>query len=309
MLSVYIVGGLAFGLAAWQALGRTPNADPNQFQLGNLDSITAVVLGGTSLFGGRGSVLGTLMGALVVAVLRSGLTQMNVDGNYQDLATGALLIAAVVVGTAIARRQTQVMTNPSSRPADWSNATAGSPPSTAPTSHSPAKVLAVVGDNGAGKSSLIKTRPGLIPDEGEIKVDGQTVHFKSPLDARHYGIETAYQDLAVAPALDIASNMSLGREKRLAARSGCSASSTPPPCGPKRSGSSTSWTSTSSRSGSPSRRFPAASARVSPWPARPAFGTKAVIMDEPPPPLGVAESGKVLDLIRAGSATAACRWC
>jgi fructose transport system permease protein len=103
---VYIVAGLAFGIAAWQALGRTPNADPNQFQLGNLDSITAVVLGGTSLFGGRGSVLGTLMGALVVAVLRSGLTQMNVDGNYQDLATGALLIAAVVVDR-IARRQQQ----------------------------------------------------------------------------------------------------------------------------------------------------------------------------------------------------------
>ena len=106
VLSVYIVAGLAFGIAAWQALGRTPNADPNQFQLGNLDSITAVVLGGTSLFGGRGSVLGTLMGALVVAVLRSGLTQMNVDGNYQDLATGALLIAAVVVDR-IARRQQQ----------------------------------------------------------------------------------------------------------------------------------------------------------------------------------------------------------
>lgn len=106
VLSVYLVAGLCFGIAAWQALGRTPNADPNQFQLGNLDSITAVVLGGTSLFGGRGSVLGTLFGALVVAVLRSGLTQMGVDGNYQDLATGALLIAAVVVDR-IARRQQQ----------------------------------------------------------------------------------------------------------------------------------------------------------------------------------------------------------
>ncbi|MFI5607517.1 ABC transporter permease [Amycolatopsis sp. NPDC051903] len=106
VLSVYLVAGFCFGIAAWQALGRTPNADPNQFQLGNLDSITAVVLGGTSLFGGRGSVLGTLFGALVVAVLRSGLTQMGVDGNYQDLATGALLIAAVVVDR-IARRQQQ----------------------------------------------------------------------------------------------------------------------------------------------------------------------------------------------------------
>lgn len=103
LLSVYLVAGVIFGIAAWQALGRVPNADPNAYQLGNLDSITAVVLGGTSLFGGRGSVLGTLMGALIVAVLRSGLTQLGVDALYQDVATGALVIAAVVVDR-VARR-------------------------------------------------------------------------------------------------------------------------------------------------------------------------------------------------------------
>src|SRR5207249_1942815 len=94
IISVYVVAGLIFGIAAWQALGRVPNADPNAYQLGNLDSITAVVLGGTSLFGGRGSVLGTMMGALIVTVLRSGLTQLGVDSLYQDVATGALVIAA-----------------------------------------------------------------------------------------------------------------------------------------------------------------------------------------------------------------------
>ena len=104
LLSVYLTAGFIFGIAAWQALGRVPNADPNAFQLGNLDSITAVVLGGTSLFGGRGSVIGTMMGALVVAVLRSGLTQMGVDALYQDVATGALLVAAVAVDR-FARRQ------------------------------------------------------------------------------------------------------------------------------------------------------------------------------------------------------------
>jgi fructose transport system permease protein len=97
VLSVYLVAGLIYGIAAWQALGRVPNADPNAFQLGNLDSITAVVIGGTSLFGGRGSVLGTLVGALIVAVLRSGLTQAGIDNLYQDVATGALVIAAVAV--------------------------------------------------------------------------------------------------------------------------------------------------------------------------------------------------------------------
>jgi fructose transport system permease protein len=97
VLSVYLVAGLTYGIAAWQALGRVPNADPNAFQLGNLDSITAVVIGGTSLFGGRGSVLGTLVGALIVAVLRSGLTQAGIDNLYQDVATGALVIVAVAV--------------------------------------------------------------------------------------------------------------------------------------------------------------------------------------------------------------------
>jgi fructose transport system permease protein len=104
VVSVCLVAGVIFGIAAWQALGRIPNADPNAFQLGNLQSITAVVLGGTSLFGGRGSVLGTMMGALIVTVLQSGLSQLGVDSLYQDLATGALVIAAVALDR-LARRQ------------------------------------------------------------------------------------------------------------------------------------------------------------------------------------------------------------
>jgi len=75
------------------------------------------------------------------------------------------------------------------------------------------EILAVIGDNGAGKSSLIKALSGaVIPDEGEIKLDGRPIHFKSPLDARREGIETVYQDLAVAPAMTIAENLFLGRE-------------------------------------------------------------------------------------------------
>src|SRR2546425_4291406 len=79
----------------------------------------------------------------------------------------------------------------------------------------PGEILAVIGDNGAGKSTLIKALSGaVIPDEGEIRLDGIPVHFRSPLDARRHGIETVYQDLAVAPALDIAENLFLGRELR-----------------------------------------------------------------------------------------------
>ncbi|TNF56221.1 MAG: sugar ABC transporter ATP-binding protein [Burkholderiales bacterium] len=77
------------------------------------------------------------------------------------------------------------------------------------------EILAVIGDNGAGKSSLIKALSGAtIPDEGEIFLDGQKIQFKSPIDARRAGIETVYQDLAVAPAMTIAENLFLGREIR-----------------------------------------------------------------------------------------------
>ncbi len=77
------------------------------------------------------------------------------------------------------------------------------------------EVLAIIGDNGAGKSSLIKALSGaLVPDEGEITLDGKPIHFKSPMDARALGIETVYQNLAVSPSLDIADNMFLGRERR-----------------------------------------------------------------------------------------------
>ena len=75
------------------------------------------------------------------------------------------------------------------------------------------EILAVIGDNGAGKSSLIKCLSGAtIPDEGQILLDGQLIHFKSPMDARKSGIETVYQDLAVAPAMTIAENLFMGRE-------------------------------------------------------------------------------------------------
>ena len=75
------------------------------------------------------------------------------------------------------------------------------------------EIMAVIGDNGAGKSSLIKVLSGAnIPDEGEVFLDGKPVHFKSPIDARRAGIETVYQDLAVAPAMSIAENLFLGRE-------------------------------------------------------------------------------------------------
>jgi fructose transport system ATP-binding protein len=77
------------------------------------------------------------------------------------------------------------------------------------------EILAVIGDNGAGKSTLIKALSGaIVPDAGEIRLDDRPVHFRSPIDARRAGIETVYQELAVAPAMTIAENLFLGRELR-----------------------------------------------------------------------------------------------
>jgi fructose transport system ATP-binding protein len=165
----------------------------------------------------------------------------------------------------------------------------------------PGEVLAVIGDNGAGKSSLIKCLSGaMVPDEGEIELNGEPVQFKRPQDARAAGIETVYQTLAVAPALDIATNMFLGRERRRPGLLGSILRMMDTP-GMRRDakralddlgiGTLQDITQTvETLSGG--QRQAVAVARAA------AFGSKLVILDEPTAALGVRESGQVLQLIR-----------
>ncbi|MGX1695303.1 ATP-binding cassette domain-containing protein [Microbacterium keratanolyticum] len=162
------------------------------------------------------------------------------------------------------------------------------------------EVLAVIGDNGAGKSTLIKCLSGAeIPDEGTIELDGKPVHFRRPQDAREQGIETVYQTLAVSPALDIASNLYLGRELRQSGLGGLLRFLDTKKMRERARkelaelGISTLQDVTAAVENlSGGQRQAVAVARAA------LFGSKVVILDEPTAALGVRESAQVLDLIK-----------
>ena len=165
----------------------------------------------------------------------------------------------------------------------------------------PGEILAVIGDNGAGKSTLIKCISGAeIPDSGTIWLEGNEVLFKNPLEARKAGIETVYQTLAVAPSLDISSNLFLGRERRRGGFAGSVLRML-----------DVGWMNVQAKSHmsdlgimtiqniaqpvetlSGGQRQGVAVARAA------AFESRVVIMDEPTAALGVKESNRVLNLIR-----------
>jgi fructose transport system ATP-binding protein len=165
----------------------------------------------------------------------------------------------------------------------------------------PGEVLAIIGDNGAGKSTLIKCLTGAeIPDSGELFVSGQPVHFKRPQDARVHGIETVYQNLAVSPALDVASNLFLGREERRAGLLG-SVLRMLDTKGMRRKAreelarlgiSTLQDVTVPVENLSGGQRQAVAVARAA------AFGSKVVVLDEPTAALGVRESNQVLQLVR-----------
>ncbi|WP_299689242.1 ATP-binding cassette domain-containing protein [uncultured Tateyamaria sp.] len=165
----------------------------------------------------------------------------------------------------------------------------------------PGEILAVIGDNGAGKSSLIKALSGaVIPDQGEVFLDGQQVHFRTPIDAREAGIETVYQTLAMSPALSIADNMFMGRELKKPGLMGkvfhqldrrkmeAFAREKLSELGLMTIQNINQAVETLSGG----QRQGVAVARAA------AFGSKVIILDEPTAALGVKESRRVLELIQ-----------
>ena len=165
----------------------------------------------------------------------------------------------------------------------------------------PGEVLSIIGDNGAGKSTLIKALTGaLIPDAGQVFLDGREVSFKTPQDARSSGIETVYQTLAVAPALDIAANMFLGRERRppgilgsefrMMDKAGMKADAATSMANLGIATVQNMSQAVETLSGG--QRQAVAVARAA------TFATKFVVLDEPTAALGVKETGQVLNLIQ-----------
>jgi len=165
----------------------------------------------------------------------------------------------------------------------------------------PGEVLAIIGDNGAGKSTLIKCLTGAeIPNEGEILLEGKHVSFKRPQDARAAGIETVYQNLAVSPALDVASNLYLGRELRRRGIAGSLFRMLDIKGMRQNAKDQLSSLGISTLQDvtvpvenlSGGQRQAVAVARAA------AFGSKVVVLDEPTAALGVRESNQVLQLVR-----------
>ena len=165
----------------------------------------------------------------------------------------------------------------------------------------PGEILAIIGDNGAGKSTLIKACTGAaLPDSGQLYLDGKEVSFKTPQDARSAGIETVYQTLAVAPALDISANMFLGREMRRAGVLGSVFRMLDKKGMKDAAGKSMAnlGIATVQNMGqavetlSGGQRQAVAVARAA------TFASKFVVLDEPTAALGVKETGQVLNLIQ-----------
>jgi ribose/xylose/arabinose/galactoside ABC-type transport system permease subunit/ABC-type branched-subunit amino acid transport system ATPase component len=247
IVGLYAVNGLLIGLVAVLIAGRLGSITPTIGARFELDVLTAAILGGVAFSGGAGRPLGIAIGVATIGILNAGLIFVGLQSWWQSIAVGGMLLLALVADqTATALRQRRAKTAPATlRPADAPAAAAvlGDVPaaaSGAPQQAEPAfavagarksygaltaleeatfsvgrgEIVCLLGDNGAGKSTLVKIISGAIrPDAGTMRLEGRPVQFRSPQDARHAGLETVYQDLALCPNLSISHNMMLGREQ------------------------------------------------------------------------------------------------
>jgi ribose transport system ATP-binding protein len=235
ILFVYMAAGLFVALAAMIIVGRARSAQPLAGMNMEFDIITAVVIGGTSLLGGRGSLKGTILGVFLTSIIFTGLSMIDLMPYVNYMVKGALILLAVLSsrfltgdntrflsgGTAvqnaglhnleklIAEKKPQTLT--------LSNISKAFPGVQALNKVSfelkRGTVHALCGENGAGKSTLMKILSGVYQkDNGDILVDGMPVRIRSPHDSERLGISVIYQELANVPELNISQNINLGHE-------------------------------------------------------------------------------------------------
>jgi ABC-type sugar transport system ATPase subunit/ribose/xylose/arabinose/galactoside ABC-type transport system permease subunit len=249
-VSTYVIGGFCSALAGIILASRLQTGAPEAGSGEEFDVIAAVIIGGASLFGGRGTLVGTLLGAAFITVLAKGQTLIGVPANYQSFTRGVVILIAVALDV-LSQRSIAAPRRPR-----WANILNPTPPDALAAAELPhgslqqgagqqgagvppvlqaaglhksfveiravdgvdfavglSEVHAIVGENGAGKSTLIKMLAGaLSPDAGEILIDGVAVSLNSVAAAQDRGIAVIYQERAVVPELTVAQNIMLGHE-------------------------------------------------------------------------------------------------
>jgi len=233
-ISVYLISGATAGLGAILTIGRLGSAQPLAGTGLEFTAITAAIIGGTKLSGGQGSIWGTAVGALLLGVINTGLSFLQVPQIIIYYITGALILIAVLSSQpeAVSRlvRSARRRTMPAV-PTTTSVATTDGPAHSISLvgigkifpgvkaldgvsfTVSAGEVVALAGENGAGKSTLVKCISGVYrPDEGQLVIDGMPVSFSSPNDAK--GISVIHQHFSLSPDLTVAENMFVGREPR-----------------------------------------------------------------------------------------------
>jgi ribose transport system ATP-binding protein len=237
-LLVYMVAGIFVGLSTIITLGRAMTAQPLVGIGMEFEVITAVVLGGASLFGGIGNLKGTILGVILISVIFTGLGMLDIPPFVSYLVKGSLILVAVLGNQSIIKRSFEAP-KPREKRAE---ATSASNAEAIRLIHNDrqqtltlrnisksfpgvkalenvsldirrGKVHALCGENGAGKSTLMKILSGVYTkDEGEILIDGNPVTIASPIDSERLGISIIYQELANIPELTVYNNVNLGKE-------------------------------------------------------------------------------------------------
>jgi len=195
-LLVYMIASMLAAFAGIVLSSKAVTAQAGMGEFYELFAIAMAVIGGISLQGGRGSIIGTVLGAMVLGVIRSGFTYIKLDGSYQLMAMGAIIdIVLETKGLTKHYGGVQALND-------------------ANFVLRKGEHVAIMGDNGAGKSTFVRQITGVEQrTSGTVIFDGKEVNFAGPLDAREAGIETVFQTLALADDLNVPDNLFLGRER------------------------------------------------------------------------------------------------